>query len=126
MTSSKPALLIDQDADNRALRALLRLSEEDEAFEARVRAVIASTRVAAIRTPQVPPSLAGVVRDWLLGLAVTSGDGLWRFGVPVAVGLVLGVLVGQVSADPASSGETVSVTIESLIAAPRTMESFGL
>ncbi len=117
---------LDDDADAGNLAALLRLSPDDTVDEARIITVIAATRLAAYQTRQQPQPRTTQVRAWLARLKMPGDDGLWRFGVPAAVALVLGVLVGHASVDPVGTTANTASNVESLIASPRSMEFFGL
>ena len=116
----------DPEGDAGTLAALLRLPPGDEVDDARVLAVIAATGFAAGRTPQRSPSLANRAVAWLRGLAHVGEGGWWRFGVPAAVALVLGILAGNASVDRYAGEQTVAINVETLVAPPRTLETFGL
>ena len=99
--------------------------------------VIARTQAAAYLTPQLPPPpLVRLIRGCarlktrLLAGLQSSDPGLWRYGVPVAVGLVLGVLVGHVSVDQMAYTDSADTdetpTVETLITASQSTEPFGL
>ncbi len=111
------------------LEALLRDADRggDAVDSDHVQRIIARTRAAAHRTPQRPPSLLSRLwRGCARGFAVPQ-DGLWRYGVPAAVGLVLGVLVGHASVDQvAFTDAEVAPNVESLINASQSAEPFGL
>jgi hypothetical protein len=128
-------LLAGSEAAREALRraerleAILGAPTDGDIDPDHVLRVIARTGAAARRTPQVPPPLPVRLRRWCAGLFPSADDGLWRYGVPVAIGLILGVVVGQVSVDQVAYGDTSGDTtpnIASLIATPHASEPFGL
>jgi hypothetical protein len=122
------------------LEALLCIHESETADEPPgpedILRVIARTQAAAYRTPQLPPPLLVRWSRWCARLKAElwagfqSSDLGLRYGVPVAVGLVLGVLVGHVSVDPMvytdAADTEVTPTVETLITASQSTEPFGL
>jgi hypothetical protein len=121
-------------ADSAAARTLLRQAQAvaaalrpepgaDTIDSARLERVIARTAAAARRTPQAPVPRFALFR-WLD--AVADGEGRWwRYGVPAAVGLVLGVVVGQASVDHRAAAESPA-GVEALFTASHALEPFGL
>jgi hypothetical protein len=109
------------------LEALLRAPDDGAMAPDDVMRVIARTRAAAYRTPQLPPPPAVRLRRWCAGLFAVPGDGLWRYGVPVTIGLVLGVLVGHASVDQVDYTQAEATpNVETLMTIPHAVEPFGL
>lgn len=82
---------------------------------ARVKTDARAVPQAARAVPQAPlaarRSLLDAARDWLSDW----GDGWLRYAMPMAVGAVLGVFAGQISADRTGSAQTDSAGLVTLI-----------
>ncbi|MEI6986270.1 MAG: hypothetical protein WCK65_09080 [Rhodospirillaceae bacterium] len=114
------------------LETILRFEDDPSVTPDRVNQIIARTLTAAHRTPQLaPPALINPPasinpRAWLARLVtVIAADGLWRFCLPAAVALVLGVVVGHATLDPTTAGKSPA-DFESLLSQFQPREPFGL
>lgn len=129
----------------RTLDALLRLEDDPSVTPERAQQVIAHTLNAAQHRPQatagspapIPPSVftaawgrvaayAKDVRRWLRAQIAGWDDGVWRYGMPMAVALVLGVVVGHATLDDIPPVSRGSSGLEALFVTSQPRESFGL
>ena len=111
----------------RALDHCLRPPEMplDAGDEAACEELIALTLARARHTPQSPPPLPARLRAGWLRVAAAAADGWWSYALPATVALVLGIVVGGGSVDPAADLQVPS-GVEGLFSVTHSAEPLAL